>query len=129
MTIRPSRRPSRETKERVKQLRVYATEPEKILWDALRARNVGGLKFRRQHPIEPYIADFYCADARIVVELDGESHNGREEYDAQRDKYFADAGLTVMRVTNQDVVTNIDGVAAAILKAAFTKLGRPLPVN
>jgi very-short-patch-repair endonuclease len=129
MAIRPSKRPSRETKERVKQLRVNATEPEKVLWDALRARNVGGLKFRRQHPVQPFIADFYCAEARLVVELDGDSHNCREEYDAQRDKFFHDTGLTVMRVTNRDVVTNIDGVAAAILKAAFTKLGRPLPVN
>jgi very-short-patch-repair endonuclease len=129
MTIRPSKRPSRETRERVKRLRTNSTEPEKILWNALRARTIGGLKFRRQHPIEPYIADYYCAEAKLIVELDGESRNGREDYDARRDAYFRELGLTVMRLTNHDVVTNIDGVAAAIMKAAFTKLGKPLPAN
>jgi very-short-patch-repair endonuclease len=127
MTIRPSKRPSRVTKDRVKRLRTHATEPEKILWDALRARNVGGLKFRRQHPIEPYIADYYCAEAMLVVELDGESHNDRQDYDARRDECFRKLGLTVMRLTNHDVITNIDGVATAILTAAFTKMGKPLP--
>ena len=129
MTIRPSKRPTKETKNRVKHIRVNSTEPEKILWSALRAKKVGDPKFRRQHPIEPYIADFYCADARLVIELDGDSHNDREDYDAQRDAYLRDLGLTVMRVTNNDVLTNIDGAASAILKAAFTKLGRPLPLN
>jgi very-short-patch-repair endonuclease len=126
MAIRPSKRPSRETRERVKRLRVNSTELEKILWDALRGRKVGGLKFRRQHPIEPYIADYYCADAKLIVELDGESHNGREDYDDRREAHFRSLGLTVMRVTNYDVITNIDGVAAAIFKAAYTKLGRAL---
>jgi very-short-patch-repair endonuclease len=127
MAIRPSKRPTRETRERVKRLRTNATEPEKILWNALRARNIGGLKFRRQHPIEPYVADYYCAEATLIIELDGESHNDREDYDARRDAYFCKLGLTVMRVTNDEVIRNIDGVAVAILKAAYTKLGRPLP--
>lgn len=127
MAIRPSKRPTRETRERVKRLRTNATEPEKILWNALRARNVGGLKFRRQHPIEPYVADYYCAEAKLIIELDGESHNGREDYDSRRDASFRELGLTVLRVTNDDAISNIDGVAAAILRAAYTKLGRPLP--
>jgi very-short-patch-repair endonuclease len=85
------------------------------------------LKFGRQHPIEPYIVDYYCAQARLVIELDGRSHDDRAEYDAQRSQFFRDVGLTVMRVSNDDVLTNIDGVATAILRAAFTKLGKPLP--
>jgi len=93
----------------------------------LRGRNIGGLKFRRQHPIEPYIVDFYCAIASLIVELDGESHDGREAYDSRRSKFLKSLGLTVMRVTNDQVLDNLDGVAAAIQKAAFTKLGRPLP--
>lgn len=127
MTIRPSQRPSKEIRERVKRLRTNATEPEKLLWSILRSRNLGELKFRRQHPIEPYVVDFYCTEAALVIELDGESHNGRQQYDAARDLFLRSSGLTVMRVTNDDVVTNIDGVAAAIAKAAFTKLGRPVP--
>jgi len=127
MPIRPSKRPSDETKKRAKELRSNSTVPERILWDALRGRNVGGLKFRRQHPIEPYIVDYYCADARLVVELDGDSHNGREEYDRERSDHLRRLGLTIMRVANDDVSNNLDGVAEAIRLAAYTKLGKPLP--
>ncbi len=127
MTIRPSKRPTEQTRFRAKQLRENSTQPEKILWSALRGRNIGGLKFRRQHPIEPFIVDFYCAEARLVIELDGESHNGREEYDQQRTKHLHEIGLTVFRISNDDVLSNLEGVAEAILKAAYTKLGKPLP--
>jgi very-short-patch-repair endonuclease len=127
VTIRPSNRPTPVTRERSKQLRSNATQPEKLLWSALRGRKLGGLKFRRQHPIEPYVADFYCSEANLIVELDGESHNGQESYDARRTQSFHALGLTVMCVTNDDVLSNLDGVALAILRAAFTKLGNPLP--
>jgi very-short-patch-repair endonuclease len=93
----------------------------------LRARNVGGLKFRRQHPIEPYIVDFYCAEAELIVELDGRSHDTTASYDAQRSQHLQALGLTVMRVGNDDVLDNLEGVATAILRAAFVKLGKPLP--
>ena len=79
------------------------------------------------HPIGPFIADFVCYEAKLIVELDGESHNGREDYDARRDAYFRELGLTVMRVTSDDVITNMYGVATAILRAAYTKMGTPLP--
>ncbi len=127
MTIRPSKRPSEITKTRVKQLRANPTEPERILWAALRGRNLGGLKFRRQHPVEPYIIDFYCAEASLVIELDGQSHDDREDYDAQRSDFLGRAGLTIMRIANDDVLQNLTGVAEAIQKAAFTKLGKTLP--
>jgi len=127
MTIRPSKRPTEQTKARVKQLRANPTEPERILWNALRGRNLGGLKFRRQHPIEPYIVDFYCAEASLVVELDGQSHDDRKAYDAQRTTALGQCGLTVMRIANDDVLHNLSGVAEAIQKAAFTKLGKSLP--
>jgi adenine-specific DNA-methyltransferase len=127
MAIRPSHRPTKLTRQRAQQLRLNATEPEKILWSALRSRRLGGLKFRRQHPIEPFIADYYCAEAGLIVELDGESHNARQQYDADRTTFFSQSGLTVLRVTNDDVLLNLDGVASAIMKAAFTKLGKPLP--
>lgn len=77
---------------------------------------MNGLKFRRQHPIEPFIVDFYCAEAKLVIELDGESHNGQQAYDAERSKLLAKLGLNVMRITNDDVLTNFDGVAEGILR-------------
>jgi len=85
------------------------------------------LKFRRQHPIEPYIVDFYCAEAELILELDGRSHDGKAVYDEKRSAVFFRLGLTVFRIPNDEVLNNIDGVAAAIQKAAFTKLGKPLP--
>ena len=89
MTIRPSKRPTELTKgHELKQLRANPTEPERILWTILRGRNLAGLKFRRQHPIEPYIVDFYCAEASLVIELDGQSHDDRKAYDDQRTADF-----------------------------------------
>ncbi|HEX6962553.1 MAG TPA: endonuclease domain-containing protein [Lacipirellula sp.] len=99
-------------------LRKSTTKPEQLLWSILRGRQLGGLKFRRQHPVEPYVVDFYCAEAKLVVELDGESHNGREEYDERRSEFLAKLGLKVFRVTNDDVLTNLDGVAEGIYRVA-----------
>jgi very-short-patch-repair endonuclease len=90
-----------------------------MLWSLPSGRKLDGLKFRRQHPIEPYIVDYYCADERLVVELDGKSHNETAEYDSQRSKFLAGLGLTVMRVTNDDVVTNLEGVAEGILRVVY----------
>ena len=71
MPRRPFPRPFDETLTRARDLRRKASGPERILWSALHARQVGGLKFRQQHPIESYIVDFYCAQAKLVVELEG----------------------------------------------------------
>ncbi|MFV2065594.1 MAG: endonuclease domain-containing protein, partial [Pirellulales bacterium] len=118
MTTRPLRRVTDRTRSRAQQLRRNATKPEQLLWSILRARHLGGLKFRRQHPIEPYVVDFYCAQAKLVVELDGESHEGRQAYDRQRESFLRKMGLTVYRVTNDQVLENLDGVAEGILRAA-----------
>ena len=127
MAIRPLRRVSEQTRERAIELRHGATGPEKILWSALRARQVDGLKFRRQHPIEPYVVDFYCAEAKLVVELDGESHEGRQAYDEQRTVFLRSLGLKVFRVANDDVVENLEGVVEAILRIVDGPGRRPLP--
>jgi very-short-patch-repair endonuclease len=79
MSMRPLKRVSPTTRHRAIAHRQNPTKPEQLLWSILSGRKLGGLKFRRQHPIEPYIVDFYCADAKLIVELDGESHNGRED--------------------------------------------------
>ncbi|HYO24539.1 MAG TPA: endonuclease domain-containing protein [Lacipirellulaceae bacterium] len=122
MSMRPLKRVSPTTRDRAITLRHNSTAPERVLWTLLSGRKLEGLKFRRQHPIEPYIVDFYCAEERLVVELDGKSHNEREEYDKQRSELLAALGLTVFRVTNDDVLTNLDGVAAGVLR--IVQLGR-----
>jgi very-short-patch-repair endonuclease len=90
----------------------------------LSGRKLDGLKFRRQHPIEPYIVDYYCAAEQLVIELDGQSHSDTGEYDENRSKYLATLGLTVFRVTNDDILTNPDGVAEGILR--MVRLGREM---
>lgn len=116
MSMRPLKRVAKVTRDRAIDLRKQATHPEKLLWSILSNRQLGGLKFRQQHPIEPFVVDFYWAEAKLVIELDGESHNGRESYDAERSKLLANLGLNVMRIANDDVLTNLDGVAEGILR-------------
>jgi very-short-patch-repair endonuclease len=116
MSMRPLKRIEKITRDRAISLRHNSTKPEQVLWSLLRGRCLDGLKFRRQHPIEPYIVDFYCADEYLVVELDGESHNESVEYDQRRSECLERLGLIVVRVTNDDVLTNLDGVAEAILR-------------
>ena len=84
---------------------------------ALRGKQLGGVRFRRQHPIEPYIVDFYCSSARLAIELDGESHDGRETYDDQRTQDIENQRIRVLRVSNDDVLTNLEGVLELISRA------------
>jgi very-short-patch-repair endonuclease len=127
MTIRPLKRVTNQTRQRAIQLRRNATNPKQLLWSILCRRQLGGLKFRRQHPIEPYIVDFYCSSANLVIELDGESHEGRQSYDAQREEHIKDLGLTIFRVTNNDVIHNLEGVAEAIAREAGVSPYEPSP--
>jgi very-short-patch-repair endonuclease/DNA modification methylase len=101
--------------ERRRTLRREMTEPEKQLWRALRNRQMG-VKFRRQHPIGAYIADFYSRDAHLVVEIDGSTHFEPDamEYDRQRDAYMRALGLDILRFTAQEVQENLEGVCLAI---------------
>jgi very-short-patch-repair endonuclease len=103
---------------RARQMRHDATSPERALWGLIRDRPLQGLKFRRQHAIGPYVADFYCHEASLVVELDGMSHDGRAEADAQRTRYLESLGLRVVRISNDDVLRDREAVAIAILRAA-----------
>jgi very-short-patch-repair endonuclease len=112
------RTPSQQTICRAKALRREATTPERLLWWCLRRRLPGRPKFRRQHPIEPYVVDFYCAEARLAVELDGESHDGRGAYDAQRTQLLRERGVSVLRVSNDDVIDDVEMVAAGIFRIA-----------
>jgi very-short-patch-repair endonuclease len=108
-------------------LRRDATPAEKRLWQGLRRHQVGGLKFRRQVPLGPYIADFYCASTKLVIEVDGISHiNSRS--DAIRDAWMARQGIRVVRVANRDVLANLEGTLIAIDEiAALPPPPTPLP--
>ncbi|MBS0245707.1 MAG: endonuclease domain-containing protein [Proteobacteria bacterium] len=101
-----------------KSLRRGMTRAETLLWRCLKSHYIG-MQFRRQTPIGPYIADFCCHRARLIVELDGESHDFAEQQqsDAQRDRWFATQGYRVLRFTNDDVLKNLEGVVAAIVSA------------
>ena len=93
--------------------------PEAYLWQALR-RRPGGLKFRRQHPFERYTADFYCAAAKLVVEIDGVSHDMGDtpKRDVRRDEWMREEGLQVLRFNANDVMRDLESVVTAIVLAA-----------
>src|SRR3954447_19228245 len=83
--------------QRARSMRHDPAPAEQKLWACLRNRQLGGLKFRRQQPIEPFIADFFCFELKLVVELDGDSHGDREAYDVSRTKYLERDGCRVVR--------------------------------
>src|SRR5690606_10877016 len=97
-------------------LRRETTGPERALWSALRNKKVSGLRFRRQHPIGPYIVDFFCASHAIAVEIDGMSHayQDRTAHDRRREEWLRAHGVRVLRFTNDDVVRDPAKVAEAI---------------
>ena len=97
-------------------MRRYATPAERRLWQALRKHQIGGLKFRRQVPLGPYIADFYCPSAHLVVELDGASHTDTPN-DEIRDAWMNGEGIRVLRIPNRDVLRNLEFVVIAIEQA------------
>ena len=109
--------------EQARQLRREQTPAERTLWKHLITNKLAGLHFRRQQVIDGFIADFYCHSAGLVVELDGSSHDGRDEYDAVRDRIFAGRGLRVLRLRNDHVCDDLAGVLALILAEA-TRLKR-----
>jgi very-short-patch-repair endonuclease len=102
---------------RVRDLFRAATPQETKLWNALRSRRLADAKFRRQVWIGPFIADFLCLEAGLVVELDGSQHADQVAYDARRTEYLASKGLRVLRIWNNDVDRDLDAVRAAIAAA------------
>lgn len=102
--------------EFARQLRENHTFAEARLWEMLRNRRMGGFKFRRQRPIGPYFADFCCLEAKLIVELDGNSHLGREGYDEARTNYLRDQGWYVLRFENCEVRLAESRVAEVILR-------------
>jgi very-short-patch-repair endonuclease len=103
-----------------KALRQTETEAEKLLWQELRNKKLKGLKFRRQHPIDQWIADFYCHEKKLVIELDGGQHNDAEvkENDEGRTYELEQLGIKVIRFTNAEVTNDIKKVLEAINNTA-----------
>jgi very-short-patch-repair endonuclease len=117
-----------ELKRRADDMRRNLTEPEKRLWGILSNSQLGGFKFRRQQVIYRYIADFTCPSAHLIVEVDGDTHDDAK--DRVRDEVLSDFGWRVLRVTNLDVMSNLEGVARAIsiaLASDIARVDRPHP--
>ena len=105
------------TQKRAKSLRRAMTRPEQTLWSLLR-RNQQGPHFRRQHAVGPYILDFYCATARLCVEVDGPAHAERAAHDERRTRWLGEQGIRVIRFSVEEVETRPAAVVAAIVRAA-----------
>jgi len=109
--------------ERAKAMRRVATAPEQRLWLELRAKRFAGAKFRRQVVIGNYIVDFACrSPSMVAIEVDGDTHAASAEYDAARSRFLESKGYRVIRFTNSDIMTNLDGV----LQGLEQFLGLPL---
>ena len=102
-----------------RQLRATQTDPEGLLWSLLRDRRLADAKFRRQHPLGPYVLDFYCHEKRLAIELDGGQHNEEagKAHDSRRDGYLAEQGIRVLRVWNNQVRAETESVQEAIWQA------------
>lgn len=109
------------TLKRAKKLRKEMSLPEVLLWMQLKERP-SGFKFRKQHPFGVYVADFYCHEARLIIEVDGEAHNrgDQPEFDSKRDTWFRSQGIDTMRISARDVLSNMEGVILHILSAINT---------
>ena len=118
MTVLQGRR------DTAKELRKAMSLPEVKLWQVLR-QHAEGFKFRRQHPSGPYVADFYCHEARLVIEVDGEAH-GRGDApirDEQRDRWFAERGIHVLRIPAIAILNDLDTAVAGVKAMAKERMG------
>lgn len=113
-----TRKTSRTVRTRAKELRVMQTPAERMLWRVLRDRSVNGLKFRRQHPLDGFVLDFFCPEAKLCVELDGGVHDARQERDADRTGQLEARGLRVIRFRNEEVEHDMPSVLRRIARAA-----------
>jgi very-short-patch-repair endonuclease len=117
--------------DRARELRRLSTATERKLWYWLRHRYLSGYKFRRQHPLDGYILDFYCAELKLCIEVDGESHDTDERalYDARRTQFLATRGIAVVRLLNDYIDEQPDGAWDSIVMAVEEVLreSRPSP--
>src|ERR1700754_608587 len=107
-----------DTIQRARKLRRRLTLPEGLMWRALRRKSLAGLRFRRQHPIGPYILDFFCDELQLAVEIDGQVHDhpDRIAHDERRTDWLNRQGVRVLRLAAKDVLADMDGALGAIRK-------------
>ena len=110
-----------ELERRARELRQEATPAEQVLWNALRAGRLDGLKFRRQHPVGRFVLDLYCAAHRLCIEVDGAVHEQQRDRDAARDAELLAHGVRTLRFTNDQVANDLPGVLSAIRSATRTE--------
>ena len=110
-----------------KQLRSNMTDAEQKMWQQLRAKRFAEYKFRRQVPMQKYVADFVCFNKKLIIELDGGQHALQQSYDKKRDAFFANQGFRILRFWNDEILKNMEGVLQVILAALNTPLPNPLP--
>jgi very-short-patch-repair endonuclease len=111
------------TFDRARELRSRLSPPEVRLWKRLRVRDPDRPPIRRQHPVGPYILDFYCPAVKLAIEVDGWSHNmGDPDHDASRDAWLATQGIEVMRYSAGDVLREPDEVSAGIVAAIMERI-------
>jgi very-short-patch-repair endonuclease len=115
--------------EVARQLRQRQTLAEKILWQKLRKNSFEGLKFKRQHHIGRYVVDFYCAELKLIIELEGGIHEeeNQKEYDVVRFEELEAMGYQILRVKNEEVIINVEKVVAKILEFKRLSPSFPLP--
>ena len=106
---------------RARELRNNPTDAERALWQQLRRRQIGGYKFRRQHPLGNYIVDFFCVEKGLIIELDGGQHQERIAYDNIRTEWLASQGFRVLRFWNNQVLEEIEAVKQVIHEALMSK--------
>ena len=109
---------NKKLKQLSRELRENMTEAERLLWRKIRMKQLNGYQFYRQKPIDDYIVDFYCPKAKFIIEVDGSQHFDGEniENDRIRDEVINGLGLKILRFTNVEVMTDIDGVVENILE-------------
>jgi very-short-patch-repair endonuclease len=115
---KPIRAP-RPIRQRARELRQEMTPAEELLWERLRNRKLAGFKFRRQHPINRFVVDFYCAACKLIVEVDGGIHDQQSERDIVRAEELEQHGYHLIRFRNEQVLHNLQNVLAAIQTACL----------
>ncbi|HDQ99768.1 MAG TPA: endonuclease domain-containing protein [candidate division WOR-3 bacterium] len=113
---------------RARLLRRRSTDAERLLWSKLRDRRLAGAHFRRQHPVGPFVVDFCCLDARLIIEVDGGEHSVRVRQDQNRDQFLAGRGFRVLRFWNHEVLRQTEAILQAIAAALPPHLD-PLPAG
>lgn len=120
---RPTKARSRAQARRMRHTPVAA---EKIFWSEVRNRNLAGYKFKRQHPIATYIADFVCLEAKLIVELDGPFHALKRKHDKRRDEALRQHGFTTLRIRNEDLAADLLGTLQLV---KHYLVNAPLPLS